>query len=52
MPNVNDRCAHNLKGESLPIQRKTILCRKLRKDASFWSLAKQVSQQLKSEKKP
>ena len=47
-----DRRAHILKGETFPDPTEDDSLQKLRKDDAFWSLAQQVSQQLKSEKKP
>ena len=47
-----DRRAHTLKGETFPDPTEDDSLQKLRKDDAFWSLAQQVSQQLKSEKKP
>lgn len=45
-----DRRAHTLKGETFPDPTEDDSLRKLRNDDAFWSLAQQVSQQLKSEK--
>jgi tetratricopeptide (TPR) repeat protein len=47
-----DRRSHTLKGETFPDPTEDDSLQKLRKDDAFWSLAQQVSQQLKSEKKP
>jgi len=46
-----DRRTHALEGEPFPDPTEDDSLLKLRKDAAFWSLAKQVSQQLKLEKK-
>jgi hypothetical protein len=46
-----DRRAHTLKGETFPDPTEDDSLQKLRKDDAFWSLAQQISQQLKSEKK-
>ena len=48
---VFDRRAHTLKGETFPDPTEDDSLQKLRKDDAFWSLAQQISQQLKSEKK-
>lgn len=47
-----DRRAHTPKGETFPDPTEDASLQKLQKDASFWSLAQQVSQQLKSQEKP
>ena len=47
-----DRRSHMLKGETFPDPTEDDSLQKLRKDDAFWSLAQQVSQQLKSEKRP
>ena len=47
-----DRRSHTLKGETFPDPTEDDSLQKLRKDDAFWSLAQQVSQQLKSKKKP
>jgi hypothetical protein len=46
-----DRRANTLKGEAFPDPTEDESLQKLRKDDPFWSLAQQVSQQLKTEKK-
>ncbi len=45
-----DRRTHTLKGEAFPDPTEDDSLQKLRKDDAFWSLAQQVSQQLKSGK--
>jgi hypothetical protein len=47
-----DRRTHALEGEPFPDPMEDDSLQKLRKDDAFWSLAQQVSQQLKREKKP
>jgi len=47
-----DRRTHTLEGEPFPDPTKDDSLQKLRKDNAFWSLAQQISQQLKPEKKP
>lgn len=47
-----DRRTHTLKGETFPDPTEDDSLQKLRKDDAFWGLAQQISQQLKSEKRP
>jgi tetratricopeptide (TPR) repeat protein len=47
-----DRRSHTLKGETFPDPTEDDSLQKLQKDDAFWSFAQQVSQKLKSEKKP
>jgi len=47
-----DRHTHTLEGEAFPDPTTDDSLQKLRKDEAFWSLAQQISQQLKSQKKP
>ncbi len=47
-----DRRTHIIGGETFPDPMGDDSLQKLQKDAAFWGLAKQISQQLKSEKKP
>jgi tetratricopeptide (TPR) repeat protein len=47
-----DRRTNALKGETFPDPTEDDSLQKLRKDDAFWSLAQQVSQQLKSGKRP
>jgi hypothetical protein len=47
-----DRRVHKLKGETFSDPTEDDSLQKLRKDDAFWNLARQISQQLKSEKKP
>jgi len=47
-----DRRTHTVEGEPFPDPTEDDSLQKLRNDGAFWSLAKQVSQRLKLEKKP
>jgi hypothetical protein len=49
---VFDRRTHALEGEPFPDPTEDDSLLKLRKNEAFWSLAQQISQQLKVSKKP